>query len=344
MQLIKVKGYIQALLPELENDPESDVKKDGRQLRLIMLNSDEWNLLQDLTIVLAPFEQATRHLGGEKYVTHSIMYPLIKEIKRQLLLPFPSTSSTSSISNIPLPIPFNDFENIEEVFTVAEEVEELENENINKENNNNQSQNQIDLNQSLNTKDILEKVKENLYNAMCFYWDDLPEDYKISTLLDPRIKSVNEEVEKDDEILRQKYDEYQYHLQSPIESRPVSPTQSEYSTITSITSQPSIFAIFEQDQPRVYDEVSEYLNEDKISFNQNPFEWWANKKSKYPILAKIARIYLAVPATSTPSERLFSDAGNLLSPKRSRINAEFFKRMIFLKRNAPKVKNIHLSN
>ena len=109
----------------------------------------------------------------------------------------------------------------------------MENKNINKENNNNQSQNQIDLNQSSNTKDILEKVKENLYNAMCFYWDDLPEDYKISTLLDPRIKSVNEEVEKDDEILCQKYDEYQYHLQSPIESRPVSPTQSEYSTITS---------------------------------------------------------------------------------------------------------------
>jgi len=69
-----------------------------------------------------------------------------------------------------------------------------------------------------------------------------------------------------------------------------------------------------------------------------------NKKSKYPILARLARIYLAVPATSTPSERLFSDAGNLLTSKRSRINAELFKRMMFLKRNASKVDNIYSFN
>jgi hypothetical protein len=299
--------------------------------------------LQDLTVILAPFEQATRHLGGEKYVTHSVMQPLIKEIKRQLLLPTSSALSTSSPAtsyNFNLS---NDFENMEEVFAIAEEIEELENENINRENNGNQRRNQIDLNQPLNTNNMLDRVKKNLYDVMCFYWGHLPNDYKISTLLDPRIKRVNEEIEKDEEILRQKYDDYQYHLQTPSESRPVSPTQSEYSTIASINI-PSIFAIFEQDQPRVNDEVAEYLSEDKISFNQNPFEWWAGKKSKYPVLAKIARKYLAIPATSTPSERLFSDAGNLLSPKRSRMNAEFFKRMIFLKRNALKVKNIHSSN
>ena len=80
-RLVKLKGYIQALLPELENDSDPNTRKDGKYLRLIMLSLDEWNLLQDLIIVLTPFEQATRHLGEEKYITHSIMYPLIKEIK-----------------------------------------------------------------------------------------------------------------------------------------------------------------------------------------------------------------------------------------------------------------------
>ena len=42
----------------------------------------------------------------------------------------------------------------------------------------------------------------------------------------------------------------------------------------------------------------------------------------------MARIFLAIPATSTSSERLFSDAGNLLTSKRSRIDSELFKRMI----------------
>ncbi|PKY56461.1 hypothetical protein RhiirA4_549241 [Rhizophagus irregularis] len=93
---VRIKCYIQALLLELENDSES--KKDGRQLRLIMLSSDEWDLLHDLIVVLASFEQATRHLSGKKYVTYSII-PL-KEIKRQLLLPSPFTSSTTLSSNL----------------------------------------------------------------------------------------------------------------------------------------------------------------------------------------------------------------------------------------------------
>jgi len=58
-------------------------------------------------------------------------------------------------------------------------------------------------------------------------------------------------------------------------------------------------------------------------------------------LTKIARIYLAAPATSTPSERLFSDAGNLLSEKRTRMDSELFKRIMFLKRNASKVDSIY---
>lgn len=336
-RLVKVKGYIQTLLPELENDSDPSARKDGKYLRSIMLSLDEWDLLQELIIVLAPFEQATRHLGGEKYVTHSIMYPLIKEIKRQLSSP--SSSYLSTISNMSSTSDqLENFETIEEVFILAAEVEELENEDINEENSQ-KKQNRIDLNKSLNTNGILEKVKKNLYDAMCFYWQFLSEDYMISTLLDPRIKHVNDE---DEEMLRQKYEDYQDQLQTPLESRPVSPTPSEQFSIN-ITSQSSIFAIFEQNQPKVHDEVTEYLQEDIIPFNQNPFEWWANKKIKYPVLAKIARIYLVVPATSTPSERLFSDAGNLLSAKRSRMDAELFKRMIFLKKNIFKVNSIHSS-
>ena len=58
----------------------------------------------------------------------------------------------------------------------------------------------------------------------------------------------------------------------------------------------------------------------------------------------MARIYLATPATSTPSERLFSDAGNLLTAKRTRMNSELFKRIMFLKRNSSKVNSIYPSN
>jgi len=55
-RLIKIKAYIQALLPELINSSNLDDKKDGKTLEQIMLTSDEWDLLQELIMILGPFE------------------------------------------------------------------------------------------------------------------------------------------------------------------------------------------------------------------------------------------------------------------------------------------------
>lgn len=329
------------------NSSEADAKKDGKNLEKIMLTSDEWDLLQELILILGPFEEATQYLGGEKYVTHSIMHPIIKEIKRLLLLPSTptsptlptpptpptlSTSRTSNLNEILLEI-----ENADDVFVMIEDVEIQEATTSKKDDN--QRKNNIDLDKPLETEDKLDEVKQKLYHAISFYWQFLLDDYLLSTVLDPRIKCMNEEDENEaEEILRKKYEEYkENYLPTPIESRSSSPIPSE----TTIY-QPKLFNIFKQNQLRqASDEVTEYLREDKITFSHNPFEWWVSKKSKYPILTKIARIYLAAPATSTPSERLFSDAGNLLSEKRTRMDSELFKRIMFLKRNATKVDSIY---
>ena len=332
-------------MAELLNSSEVDAKKDGKQLEQIMLTTDEWNILQELVYILGPFEEATRLLGGEKYITHSIMHPILKEIKRLLLLPLPSSSissppSMSSTSLLPTPSSDinSEIENADDVFVIIEQVELSELDERIQNNNNQKSQGKVNLNQPFNTENALKKVKEDLYNAMCFYWRFLPEDYLLSTILDPRVKFIYDRNEEE-EILRKKYEEYkEIYLPTPIESRASSPTPSERSS--TIIYQPRLLMIFEQNQVQSSDEVAEYLKEDKIKFTQSPFEWWLNKKGKYPILARLARIYLAVPATSTPSERLFSDAGNLLTSKRTRINPELFKRMMFLKRNASKVDNI----
>lgn len=338
----------------VNNESDIDAKKDGKQLEKIMLSSDEWELLQQLVITLGPFEEATRYLSGKKYVTHSIMNPIIEQIKTLLLLPSSNspdsststsptspTSPTSSITAFNTAEIFQEIEQAANVFVIIEEVEILENNNIENNNNNNNKKDKIDLDKPLETKDLLNQVKKNLYNAMCFYWKILSEDYLLSTILDPRIKSMNNKVEEE-EILYKKYEEYKENYQpTPSESRASSPTPSESSVILNPIYKPRLFSIFENNQPRASNEVEEYLKEDKISFNQCPFNWWLNKKDKYPILAKMARIYLAIPAASTSSERLFSDAGNLLSAKRSRINSELFQHIVFLKKNASKVNNIY---
>src|SRR5204862_3988236 len=60
------------------------------------------------------------------------------------------------------------------------------------------------------------------------------------------------------------------------------------------------------------DEINCYL--DNIKTPQaipetDPFQWWVNHKQRFPILYKIARKYLSIPATFVPSEQLFNEAG-----------------------------------
>ena len=55
--------------------------------------------------------------------------------------------------------------------------------------------------------------------------------------------------------------------------------------------------------------------------------------NRFPTLARIAREYLAIPAMSTPSERMFSAAGYLSSQRRSRLSGENLNQLVFLNKN-----------
>ena len=62
--------------------------------------------------------------------------------------------------------------------------------------------------------------------------------------------------------------------------------------------------------------------------------WWKARHLLYPNLAKLAKKYLAVPASSVPAERIFSLAGNLVTKKRVQLSAENINLLIFLNKNA----------
>ena len=49
----------------------------------------------------------------------------------------------------------------------------------------------------------------------------------------------------------------------------------------------------------------------------NPLELWKAKQSRFPVLSLLARKSLCIPATSAPSERLFSSAGLTISNERA---------------------------
>ena len=65
----------------------------------------------------------------------------------------------------------------------------------------------------------------------------------------------------------------------------------------------------------------------------NVLQWWKEHKALFPSLFKAAQAYLHIPATSVPSERIFSLAGYIVHDRRSKILATNVNKSIFLKRN-----------
>ncbi|KAG8237029.1 hypothetical protein J437_LFUL016842 [Ladona fulva] len=59
----------------------------------------------------------------------------------------------------------------------------------------------------------------------------------------------------------------------------------------------------------------------KVSEKENPLVWWEARKKIYLRSPKLARKPLAVIATSVPSERVFSKAGQIISERRSRLKS-----------------------
>ena len=57
------------------------------------------------------------------------------------------------------------------------------------------------------------------------------------------------------------------------------------------------------------EELEQYLAEKTVKRNSNPLSWWRENDKRFPQLSKVARCLLNIPATSTPSERVFSVAG-----------------------------------
>ena len=54
-------------------------------------------------------------------------------------------------------------------------------------------------------------------------------------------------------------------------------------------------------------ELEAYLAE-STSRSVSPQSWWESNHARFPLLSEVARSILTVPATSTPSERVFSNA------------------------------------
>ena len=70
---------------------------------------------------------------------------------------------------------------------------------------------------------------------------------------------------------------------------------------------------------RLKKEMEEYTRIPTIDGDDDPLLWWKCHTKKFPLLSRLARRYLAISAISSPSERLFSKAGQIVSSQKTQL-------------------------
>uniref|UniRef100_A0A0A1XSV1 Zinc finger BED domain-containing protein 1 n=1 Tax=Zeugodacus cucurbitae TaxID=28588 RepID=A0A0A1XSV1_ZEUCU len=80
-------------------------------------------------------------------------------------------------------------------------------------------------------------------------------------------------------------------------------------------------------------EVQRYLEDEIIARTEDTLQWWKKNTNKYPYLSLIAREKLGCLASCVPCERLFSSAGMIISERRTLLEDEKAKMLIFLNAN-----------
>jgi hypothetical protein len=81
------------------------------------------------------------------------------------------------------------------------------------------------------------------------------------------------------------------------------------------------------------DEVDLFLKQPRVASEENPYTFWKSNAQAFPVLAQLARRYLAPRASSVDNERVFSGTGRLLEPKRNRLTAKNGSMLAFLYHN-----------
>ena len=77
------------------------------------------------------------------------------------------------------------------------------------------------------------------------------------------------------------------------------------------------------------------FNEGKLDVKANILMWWKVHAVRFPYLSRLARRYLAMPATSASVERLFSVAGQVVTAKRARLDPSTVTLLVFLHEAIP---------
>jgi hypothetical protein len=322
------------------------------------ISDADWKYIESVRAVMMPFRAAQKTLEGEKYVTASFVVGMIREMRKDLN----KTSSEDQLANQLSKKILEDFENrwgdadyaiFELGLGVDAEIRRV------------QQNRQKGIHPVLVLATALDPRTKNLkgmkHQEINQVWD-----YVSNSLL--RMYAGEDEDENGDdeddnsEDDNSDNDEDQFLSQLPRKTinpnyvRQTSCASTGTVTINANSTQDDSFdflkrvmgsdddnddngghGVGENIENLIAQEIKLYRREQKVPLVSGTtgkftdvLEWWKYNERIYPMLASLARIVLCIPATSAPSERIFSTANLIISKKRARLDPETAGDIIFL--------------
>ena len=163
----------------------------------------------------------------------------------------------------------------------------------------------------------------------------------LATCLDPRFrtftdhfKTVEEYEEAINLFLTAIKDDLANYV---VQSKPVETSQKQQSAFNEMFADVLDKVPVTQLDSALKTEIRQYLAlpflESVIRESLNLLNWWREHEQTFPILSKIAKKIHSIVATSAPSERIFSKAGNIVNEKRSRLTPANVNNFVLLHTN-----------
>ena len=169
---------------------------------------------------------------------------------------------------------------------------------------------------------------------------------KFATFLDPRFKNFLFK-EKDKPLIKEEIKEYlEMNKMDEQNEETASEAKVQNTQDNNKKKEDSFWDQFDKeredeslavvDVSTIEKELNIYLEGKPCIRKKDPLAWWKEQEKYLPNMAKAAKKYLSIPATSVPSERVFSKAGEIVSARRNRIKSKNVDMILFLNKLHPK--------
>ncbi|KAF2896786.1 hypothetical protein ILUMI_09389 [Ignelater luminosus] len=191
--------------------------------------------------------------------------------------------------------------------------------------------------------DIIKKLIESLQASSHkrFHNIEYNKTFAEATLIDPRFKKYGFSDNRAFETVKQNLVNYVTNLNTL--SMPSSTSENETRVKNSLVPHSTLWEAFDETVSNVVSnsnptasgiiEIEKFLEEPLLPRTSNPFLWWEERKMVYPRLYTLMQKRLCIIATSVPSERIFSKAGQTIVEKRSKLSGNKVSMLLFLNVN-----------